>query len=111
MSAERHDRAVAAISHLPQLLSTMLALCVADAGEAAMSQLAGAGFADMTRLAASQWPVWEDICATNGDEIASMLSQLIALLEKARDELANGNLAPLGEAFHRANAFVHGFQG
>ena len=110
MSAERHDHAVAEISHAPQLLSTVLALSLADAGDEAMLQLAGAGFADMTRLAASHWSVWEDICATNGDEIAAVLARVIASLETLRGELANGDIAPTGEAFRRANAFIRRFQ-
>ncbi|MEN3333980.1 MAG: prephenate dehydrogenase [Blastocatellia bacterium] len=110
MSAERHDHVVAAVSHAPQLLATVLALSVADAVDDAMLQLAGAGFADMTRLAASHWSIWEDICATNGDEIAATLARLIVLLETLRDELANGEVAQTGTAFRRANAFMRRIQ-
>jgi prephenate dehydrogenase len=110
MSAERHDRVVAAVSHAPQLLSTALALSLADADDDAMLQLAGAGFADMTRLAASHWSVWEDICATNGDEIAAALARIIALLETLRDGLANSDVAQTGEGFRRAGAFIRRFQ-
>lgn len=111
MSAERHDHVVAAISHMPQLMATALAATVADAGDELMAQLAGAGFADMTRLAASQWSVWEDICATNGDEIAAALAGLIALFERMRGELASGHLARTGAAFRDANAFIRGIHG
>ena len=111
ISAERHDRAVAAISHAPQLLSTALALLAADAGDGTLARLAGAGFADMTRLAAGHWSVWEDICATNGDEIAGELGRVIALLESLRDELAAGRVEQTGRAFRRAAAFVRGLHG
>jgi len=111
LSAERHDHAVAAISHAPQLLSTALALLAADAGDETLAQMAGAGFADMTRLAASHWSVWEDICATNGDEIAGELGRIIALLESLRDELAAGQVEQTGQAFRRAAAFVRGLHG
>jgi prephenate dehydrogenase len=110
MSAERHDHTVAAISHVPQLLSTVLALSLADDIDDEKLQLAGAGFADMTRLAASQWSVWEDICASNGDEIAAALGRVVALLEPLRDELADGNITAAGEAFRRANALMRRFQ-
>jgi prephenate dehydrogenase len=110
MSAERHDHMVAAISHAPQLLSTALALSLADAGDDEMLRLAGAGFADMTRLAASHWSVWEDICATNGDEMAAALGQVIALLDTMRGELAGGNVTQTGEGFRRANAFIRRLQ-
>ncbi len=108
VSAERHDHVVAAISHTPQLLATALAASVAEAGDELMEQLAGAGFADMTRLAASHWSVWEDICATNGDEIADALKGLIARLERMHSELATGNLAQTAATFRSANAFIRG---
>src|SRR2546423_2491647 len=111
MTAERHDHVVAAISHAPQLLATVLATSVAEAGDEMMPQLAGAGFADMTRLAASHWSVWEDNCATHGDEIAATLAPLIAALERLRSELAGGNLAQTGAAFRSANDFIRRFHG
>jgi prephenate dehydrogenase len=110
LSAERHDHLVAFISHAPQLLSTALALQVADESDEMVEQLAGAGFADMTRLAASHWSVWEDICATNGDEIAAQLDRLIASLESMRDELAVGKVEQTGAAFRRANAYTRRHQ-
>ncbi|HKQ08428.1 MAG TPA: prephenate dehydrogenase/arogenate dehydrogenase family protein [Blastocatellia bacterium] len=107
MSAERHDHVVAAISHAPQVLATALAVSVADANDEMMPQLAGAGFADMTRLAASHWSVWEDICATNGDEIAAALGRIIGTLETLRGELAaGGGLTQTGAAFRRANELM-----
>jgi prephenate dehydrogenase len=106
LSAERHDRLIALISHVPQLLSTALALRVADEGDEISGQLAGTGFADMTRLAASHWSVWEDICATNGDEIATELDSFITLLASLRDELRTGGVEQTGKAFRRASTFV-----
>ncbi|MFL6212989.1 MAG: prephenate dehydrogenase [Blastocatellia bacterium] len=106
LSAERHDHLVALISHVPQLLSTTLALRVADENDEMIDALAGAGFTDMTRLAASHWSVWEDICTTNGDEIAAELDRFIALLASLRDELAAGRAEQTGKAFRRASAFI-----
>jgi prephenate dehydrogenase len=106
LSADHHDHLVALVSHAPQLLSTVLALRVADESDEIVEQLAGAGLADMTRLAASHWSVWEDICATNGDEIAAQLDRLIVSLETVRDELAVGKVEQTGTAFRRANAFT-----
>jgi prephenate dehydrogenase len=106
LTAERHDHIVALISHVPQLLSTALALRLADAGDEMSEALAGAGIADMTRLAASHWSVWEDICATNGDEIAVELDRFITLLASLRDELKTGGVEQTGSAFRRASAYV-----
>lgn len=88
MTAAEHDRALARLSHLPQLVSCALAATIAareDAGE--LERLAGAGFRDMTRLAASPWDIWRDILATNSSEVADALDSLIPKLTAARDGL------------------------
>jgi prephenate dehydrogenase len=96
-----HDRIVARISHAPQLLSTALSIAVARSGDG--RSLAGAGFADMTRLAGSSWSVWEDICRTNADEISSALDEVIYELESVRAALFEQDFSNLGRAFDRAN--------
>jgi len=65
-SAQRHDRAVALVSHLPQLAASGL-MALALAGRAL--DFAGPGLHDTTRLAASRFPVWGDILATNHREV------------------------------------------
>lgn len=94
MDAERHDRIVATISHLPYLLSAAL---VATANSEALTdeavwQLAAGGFRDMSRLAGSDIQMMSDIISTNTQAIAVLLAQFrvqLALLEKmliSRDE-------------------------
>lgn len=88
MTAVEHDRAMALVSHLPQLLSSALratVMCKPDAG--ALAELSGAGYRDMTRLAASSWDMWRDILATNPAPVADALSSTIEHLEAVRDEL------------------------
>jgi prephenate dehydrogenase len=88
MTAREHDRALALVSHLPQLVSSALAACVgaqADAG--ALASLSGKGYRDMTRLAASPWGVWCDILLTNSSEVADALDLLLTKLAAVRDEL------------------------
>ena len=88
MTAREHDRALALVSHLPQLLSSALASTVGDQPDAAaLLGLSGSGFRDVTRLAASPWSVWRDILATNPREVASALDQLLDKLTAERDEL------------------------
>ena len=84
--AREHDRALAFVSHLPQVVSSALAACV-EAQGAAVSSLAGAGYRDMTRLAASPWSVWGDILATNRDSVADALDALVVRLSSVREEL------------------------
>ena len=102
---DRHDRIVARVSHAPQLLSTALAVAIAKGSEQEVRELTGTGFADMTRLAASSWAVWEDVCKTNADEIRGALDEIIMELETMRAALAEGRLSTLRSAFEEANNF------
>jgi prephenate dehydrogenase len=88
MTADEHDRAMAMVSHAPQLLASALASVVRGREDAdALKSLAGAGYRDMTRLASSPWPVWRDILATNSSEVADALDALVAKLSTTGAEL------------------------
>jgi prephenate dehydrogenase len=106
ISAEDHDRAVARISHAPQILSTALAVAAAKRGGETTLELAGSGFADMTRLAESSWSVWEDICRANADEIAAALGEVMAEVEAARLAIEGGDFAAARDLFAAANQFT-----
>jgi prephenate dehydrogenase len=80
-----HDRLVALVSHLPQLLSTALASLIAEHPEAA--QVAGPAAADLTRLARSPYDIWRDIFSTNAAEIDGVLAEAIARLQTLRENL------------------------
>lgn len=85
LDAAEHDRLVALVSHLPQLLSTALASLIADSPGAA--RVAGPAAADLTRLALSPYDIWRDIFATNAEEIDRTLSDAIARLQTLREDL------------------------
>src|SRR5260370_42565837 len=78
-----HDRLVALVSHLPQLLSTLLASLIA--GEPDAARVAGPAAADLPRLALSPCDIWRDIFATNAAEIDRTLDAAIARLETLRE--------------------------
>ena len=85
-----HDRMLAFLSHLPQLTASALMQVVGDAvGDEGLA-LAGRGLADTTRLASSPPDIWQDIAATNADEIAPALDALIAVLQDLRRDLSDG---------------------
>lgn len=89
MSAAEHDRALAKVSHLPQLLSTALAATVKnDPNSADVLDVAGAGLGRMTRLSKSSWSVWRDILATNPAFIKQALDDFMLRLEALRVEIA-----------------------
>ena len=85
LDAAEHDRLVALISHLPQLLSTALASMIADSPEAA--RVAGPAAADLTRLALSPYDIWRDIFSTNAGEIDRVIGEAIARLQALRANL------------------------
>lgn len=89
-----HDRAVAYLSHLPQLLSSGLASLIAEhsAEEFLPLELAASGFRDMTRLAESPYAVWRDICLTNIENIQAALESLIQKLESMKVHLSDREL-------------------
>jgi prephenate dehydrogenase len=89
-----HDRAVAFLSHLPQLLSTGLASLIAEQGaeDFLPVELAASGFRDVTRLAESPYNVWRDICLTNIENIQSALESLIEKLESMKLHLSDREL-------------------
>jgi prephenate dehydrogenase len=91
-----HDRQVAFVSHLPQLLSTTLAAVLAG-----KEQVAGPAAADLTRLALSPYDIWRDIIATNAEPIEAALGAFIARLEEVRAQLRSSQLESL---FSRASA-------
>ena len=85
LDAAEHDRLVALVSHLPQLLSTGLASLIADSPEAA--RVAGPAAADLTRLALSPYDIWRDIFSTNAGEIDRVIGDAIARLQTLRENL------------------------
>jgi prephenate dehydrogenase len=89
-SAAEHDRLLAFLSHLPQLVaSALMAVVGQGAGEAGL-ELAGRGLVDTTRLASSSAGIWQGICETNADEIGASLDTLIAALQELRQHLEGG---------------------
>jgi prephenate dehydrogenase len=101
VSIAAHDRMLAYLSHLPQLTASALMQVIGDAvGEDGLA-LAGRGLLDTTRLASSPSGIWNDIAATNADELRAALDGLIAVLTDLRDDVDNGER--LTEVFNAAN--------
>lgn len=94
MDAERHDRLVAAISHLPYLLSVGLVAAAEEmaAEDELVWELTASGFRDTSRLAASDVTMMLDILLTNRQAVGQMVSRFadqlnaIAHLLEADDE-------------------------
>jgi prephenate dehydrogenase len=74
LGASEHDKAVALISHLPQLISSLLAAQLLK-GQGQWLELAGAGLRDTTRLADSDSELWSEIFSLNQTEITPLLRE------------------------------------
>jgi prephenate dehydrogenase len=109
LSPEEHDRAVALVSHTPQLISSLLAARLAES-EAADVALAGQGLRDTTRIAASDPKLWLQILAANSDEVAKVVSSLKADLDTVLSSLQKveepGSLSAIGKLLERGNTGV-----
>ncbi|MDQ0682849.1 prephenate dehydrogenase [Streptomyces achromogenes] len=77
MDADAHDRAVALVSHMPHLVSSMVAARLENA-EAAAVRLCGQGIRDVTRIAASDPRMWIDILSANPGPVADLLTDVAA---------------------------------
>ncbi|WP_335982229.1 MULTISPECIES: prephenate dehydrogenase [Streptomycetaceae] len=75
MDADAHDRAVALVSHTPQLVSSMVAARLEHAEDTAV-RLCGQGILDVTRIAGSEPGMWMDILAANPGPVADVLDKL-----------------------------------
>ncbi|MFC1562485.1 prephenate dehydrogenase [candidate division KSB1 bacterium] len=104
LDARIHDEIVAAVSHLPQLLSIALMNTVGsldkDSGE--YFSLTGGGFSDMTRIASSSFRIWKDICETNKNNIKDVISVYIKRLEEIKDVVG---IRELEAEFEKSNQF------
>jgi prephenate dehydrogenase len=87
MSPEDHDRAFAAVSHLPHLLAFAYVASVARQPEGErMLRLAGPGFRDFTRIAGGEPAMWRDILLANRDEVlaqAASFRHVLGEIERA----------------------------
>jgi prephenate dehydrogenase len=74
LTPAQHDRAVAFVSHLPQLVAWALADAARSGrARAPLGRLAGPAFLDMTRIASSPRGLWREILEENRDELGRAL--------------------------------------
>lgn len=104
MTAENHDAAFAAVSHLPHLLAFAYFNSVAGqpAGRDFLS-LAGPGFRDFTRIAASDSAVWRDILMSNREEILKQSVRFRHALDAMEHIIKSGNAEALEELIRNAS--------
>ena len=105
MTPETHDAAFAAISHLPHLIAFALmnAISGQPLGKDFLS-LAGPGFRDFTRIAASDPIMWRDIMISNREELLEQSRIFQRNLQALEVMISSGNGDALREQFENASA-------
>jgi prephenate dehydrogenase len=104
MQAAQHDRVLASVSHLPHVLAFALVAQIAGQPDARLKlSLAGAGFRDFTRIAASSAVMWRDIALSNRQALGAELRDFAALLEQVQRALDAGDAQWLEALFERAS--------
>lgn len=100
LEAQRHDAQLAATSHVPQVVASLLGDFLAR--HAPPGSTFGAGAADTTRLAASEPELWTEILLMNRDEVLPALRALEESLGTVERALEVGDAAALTEWLTRA---------
>jgi len=114
MTPEDHDRAVALVSHVPQLVASLLAGRFVDAPDGSL-RLAGQGVRDTTRIAASAPELWVQILGANSAPVVDVLDALAADLTSVaaalRDPDAPGSRRAVADTIRRGNDGVERLPG
>jgi prephenate dehydrogenase len=111
MTPENHDAAFAAVSHLPHMLAFAYFNSVAKqpAGKDFLS-LAGPGFRDFTRIAASDPTVWRDILTSNREELLKQSMRFRHTLDAMEHVIKSGNIEALEDLIRSASDARTGWQ-
>ena len=105
MSPESHDAAFAAVSHLPHLMA--FALVNAIVGQPQGDEylgLAGPGFRDFSRIAASDPKVWHDILMANKAQVLAQSQAFREQLVALEKMMESGDGAALTQQIAQASA-------
>jgi len=96
MTPEGHDAAYAAISHLPHLLAFALMTAIKNQAEGDdFLSLAGPGFRDFSRIAASDAAIWRDILLSNREELITQSRHFLRALQQFEGAIKNGDAQAL----------------
>lgn len=118
MEPSQHDRSVALVSHMPQIVSSLVAGALRSAPEESLA-LAGQGLRDVTRIARSDSSLWATIVAGNAAAVSTVLksvqselSRLISRLDAGVDDpFSTGVLAGVSRAILLGNEGVERIPG
>ena len=106
MDAATHDAILARASHLPQIVSSVLAASLSGekVGDRIAADYGAGGLRDMTRLAASSWEMWRDIFVTNRLAISMALRIYGATFAEFQRLVEAGDMDGLEKIFDKGRA-------
>ena len=105
MSPEAHDAAYAAVSHLPHMVAFALMNAIQGQGDGPdFLSLAGPGFRDFTRIAASDTAVWRDILMSNREELLAQSRHFQRALHALETAINAGNPDALEALIEQASS-------
>ncbi|PLY12110.1 MAG: prephenate dehydrogenase/arogenate dehydrogenase family protein [Desulfuromonas sp.] len=104
MDVEKHDRILAAISHLPHMVAYSLVNAVGayDRYPENILDYSAGGFRDFTRIASSDPTMWRDIAQTNRAALVEMMDQFERFFAELKADVESGDGARLFEFFQRS---------
>jgi prephenate dehydrogenase len=104
MTPEAHDATFAAVSHLPHMLAfAAVNALMAQPQGAAFLDMAGPGFRDFSRIAASDASVWRDILSANHAEVLTQVAHFRSALDKFETALKQGDATALQHLIQQAS--------
>jgi prephenate dehydrogenase len=104
MDVEKHDRVLAAISHLPHMVAYSLVNAVStyDRYEENILEYSAGGFRDFTRIASSDPTMWRDIALTNREALLEMMERFERFFAELKEDVRSGEGEKLFEFFLRS---------
>ncbi|WP_027715093.1 prephenate dehydrogenase/arogenate dehydrogenase family protein [Desulfuromonas sp. TF] len=104
MPVDKHDRILAAISHLPHMVAYSLVNAVSsyDRYEENILEYSAGGFRDFTRIASSDPVMWRDIAMTNREALLEMMDHFESFFAELKEDILSGDGSRLFEFFQRS---------
>jgi len=102
LDASLHDTIVANVSHLPQLVAVSLVNAALNGDQHAFKDFAAGGFRDLTRIASSDFLIWEQIIRKNRIHILTALTKFQKTIADISTSIEKEDFSSLKLAFEKA---------
>jgi prephenate dehydrogenase len=104
MDAQKHDRVLAAISHLPHMVAYALVVAGSsyDRYDENVLEYSAGGFKDFTRIASSDPTMWRDIALTNREALVEMMAHFESFFADLKEDIQTGDGQKLFDFFANA---------